>query len=79
MFCEFKDMFGKPNEGSHKYRIPCLDIAAVDVIATFIVGLLIYIIIGGSYKNIIIILFLSSILLHRLFCVRTKVDKFLFD
>lgn len=66
--CKYKDIFGKPNEGVHSYRI--LDIAIVDVIAT--------IIIGSIFNFNLFNLFLLGIISHRIFCVRTTVDKILF-
>lgn len=75
-FSKYKDIFGKPNEGAHSYRI--FDIAIVDVISTIIVGIIISYF--GHYKlwKVLAILFLAGILLHRLFCVRTTIDKWLF-
>jgi hypothetical protein len=37
--CKYKDMFGKPGEGAHSYRI--LNIAIVDVIALLFVAYII--------------------------------------
>lgn len=79
MFCQHKEIFGKPNEGSHAYRIPCLDVAAVDVIMTFVLGFIIYFATDlQCFSHIMVVLFLISIIAHRLFCVRTKVDRCLF-
>jgi hypothetical protein len=36
--CKYKDMFGKPNTGVHKYRL--FNIAVVDVLATIAVAFL---------------------------------------
>ena len=38
-FCKFANIFGKPNEGVHKYRL--FDIAIVDVLATLVLGYII--------------------------------------
>lgn len=77
-FCDKKDMFGKPREGNHKMRIPILDVAAVDVIATIVAGLIISKIFGCALMTVLIILFIIAIIAHRVFCVRTRVDKLLF-
>jgi hypothetical protein len=72
-----KDMFGKPGEGPHSYRI--LNIAIVDVLATVALGLLLSWFFPNT--NILLILlglFLLGIFLHRLFGVRTTIDKLLF-
>ena len=76
MFCKYKNILGEPNKGVHSYKI--LNIAVVDVILTLIISKII------SYYNEIEFwktttgLFLLGILLHRLFCVRTTIDKLLF-
>ena len=70
-------MFGKPKEGAHSYRV--FDIAIVDVIFTILGGIVIAYIFNLDYTNTIIILFILGIVMHRLFCVETTVDKFLFS
>ena len=74
--CKYKDIFGKPNTGVHKYRL--FGLAIVDVILTIIGGYLIAIIFKKSFLYTTIILFVIGILFHRLFCVRTTIDKLLF-
>jgi uncharacterized membrane protein len=78
-FCQHKDALGKPNEGVHASRTPVLDLAFNDVFMTIIAGIIIATLFGFNKKNTVIVLFLLGILLHRLFCVRTTVDKFLFS
>ena len=74
--CKYKDILGKPNTGLHSLRI--LDIAIIDVLGVIIVGMLI----SNTFKipllYTIISLFILGIILHRLFCVRTTVDRILF-
>jgi len=77
MFCEYKNIFGQVAQGAHSYRIA--DIAVVDVIATILVALVIYHFwpkCGFGY--ILLTLFLLGIIMHRLFCVRTRIDKLIF-
>ena len=82
MFCKYKDIFGKPREGIHQYRI--FDIAILDVIGTIVLGYILHIlnqkfdIVKMSFTHILILLFILSIVLHRLFCVRTTIDQLLF-
>ena len=77
MFCQFKDILGKPNTGSHSYRI--FNIAIVDVLLTLLGAyLIIYFNPNLSFTNVTIGLFLLGIIMHRLFCVRTTIDKLLF-
>ena len=77
MFCEYSEIFGKVNEGVHSYKI--MNIAMVDVIATIIVAYLINMIYNDwPFAYILGGLFVLSIIMHRLFCVRTTIDKLLF-
>jgi hypothetical protein len=80
--CQYKNIFGKVGEGVHKYRI--FSFAAVDIICLIIVAVLItFIFYKKSFLHtfiiIFIILFLLGIVLHRLFCVKTKLDTILFS
>ena len=77
-FCEFKNAFGEPNKISHSYRIPIVNLAFVDVVLTIAIGYAISHYFEYYFITIIIILILLSIISHRIFCVRTTVDKFLF-
>lgn len=74
--CKYKNMFGEPNKGIHSYRV--LDVAIVDVLFTIILALFISYVIKQSFWLILLILFIIGIISHRLFCVRTTVDKILF-
>ncbi len=77
MLCEYKDIFGKPGQGAHSFRLG--NIAIVDVLLTIIVGYFI----SNYFKFDLLkttgLLFLLGIIAHRVFCVRTQVDKILFD
>lgn len=74
--CRYKDLFGRPREGAHSYRI--FDIAVVDVVATVVVAYVIARIFGLSFWKSLVALFIVGILSHRMFCVRTTVDKLVF-
>jgi hypothetical protein len=74
--CKYKDIFGRINEGVHSYRI--FNIAIIDVIFTIIGGVLIAKWLDVAIWKPVLILFILGIFLHRLFCVRTTVDKLLF-
>ena len=52
--------------------------AIVDVIVTIIGAFIISKYTDYSFIIILIIIFILGIILHRIFCVRTTVDKFLF-
>jgi hypothetical protein len=77
MLCQYKNILGKVGEGVHSYRI--FNIAIVDVILTIIAAFIIHLFVPKySFPIVLIILFLLGIFLHRLFCVRTTIDKILF-
>lgn len=75
-FCKYKNVFGEPGKGAHKYRF--WGFAIVDVLLTILVAYIfayftkwsIWVSLGGF--------FLLGIFVHRLFCVQTTVDKLLF-
>lgn len=75
-FCKHKEIFGKEKTGAHSYRF--FDVAVVDVLLTFIFAYLIAIFSGNNFYKVFVILFLLGIILHRIFCVRTTIDKLLF-
>lgn len=77
MFCEYKDIFGKPGEGVHAIRFA--NVAIVDVFLTIIAGIIIAYFSHYNVYVVIGLLFLLGIIAHRLFCVKTTVDKLLFE
>jgi hypothetical protein len=74
--CKYKNLFGVPKKGIHSYRL--FGIAIVDVIETILGALLFSYIFNYSFLYTTIAFFIIGIILHRLFCVRTTVDKLLF-
>jgi hypothetical protein len=76
MLCQYKDIFGIPGQGIHKYRI--FNIAIFDVLITLIFAFIISYVFNINLIITIVLLFLSGIIVHRIFCVRTTVDKLLF-
>ena len=75
--CAYKDIFGKPGEGGHSYRI--LNIAVVDVALTVLAAKIISIYYKGmTFTQITIALFVIAIILHYAFCVNTTVNRVLF-
>jgi len=75
-FKQFSDIFGKPNEGVHSYRI--FNIAIIDVIATLLGALIISYVFKINYFIVLVILFILGIVLHRLFCVNTTINRYIF-
>lgn len=77
MFCKYKYILGKPKTGAHSIRI--FDIAIIDVILTILLAYLVNLFYPiYSFQKILLTLFILGIILHRLFCVRTTIDKLLF-
>ncbi len=77
MFCKYKNILGKVGEGVHSYRL--FNIAVVDVVATIILAYIIKNLLPQyKFKIVLLLLFLLGIVAHRLFCVRTTIDKLLF-
>jgi len=76
--CHYKHILGKPGKGLHSYRV--FNIAIVDVILTFLLAYVLkkYVFKNTHYGIILLSCFIIGIILHKLFCVRTTIDKFLF-
>ena len=74
--CKYKNSFGIPNKGIHSYRL--FGVAIVDVIMTIIAAKIISYYYKISFFYTCVFLFVLGIILHRLFCVRTTIDKLLF-
>lgn len=74
--CKYKDIFGGVGTGFHSYRI--FDIAIFDVIGTILMAYLFSYMFNIDFIRILLILFLLGIILHHLFCVKTRIDKLLF-
>ena len=75
--CRYKDIFGRPREGAHAFRV--FDIAVVDVTATILLAFIISRVFSLTFWKSLVALFLIGILAHRAFCVRTTVDKLVFS
>ena len=74
--CPYSEIFGRLGEGPHSYRIA--NIAIVDVLATLLGAFVISLFFKYNFLYVTVILFILGIILHRLFCVRTTIDKLLF-
>jgi hypothetical protein len=76
--CKYKNALGIPGKGIHSYRI--CNLAIVDIIFTLLGARILQILIfpENHYLLILTALFLLSIVLHRMFCVKTTIDKLLF-
>ena len=76
MSCPYSEALGRPREGVHAYRL--FDVAVVDVALTILGGLIIAHLLGWHPAVGVAALFVIGVIMHRLFCVKTKVDELLF-
>ena len=74
--CKYKNALGEPGKGIHSYRL--FGVAIMDVIMTIIAAYIISYFTNYNFTYTLIFLFILGIILHRLFCVRTTIDKLLF-
>ena len=74
--CKFKDILGKPNEGIHQFRV--FDISILDVMGTIFGAWLVSYFLKIPFIYSLVGLFGLGIFAHRIFCVRTTIDKILF-
>jgi hypothetical protein len=76
--CRYKYALGVPKKGIHSRRF--LNMALADILMTFAGALLLKYLFFPRQKYLWVLfwLFISGILLHRLFCVRTTIDRVLF-
>lgn len=74
--CKYKNLFGEPGTGIHKYRF--MGISILDVAITIILALIIAWWMKWSMLYTVVGFFIVGIIVHRMFCVRTALDKLLF-
>ena len=79
-FCYFKNILGSPNSILHSVRI--FNISVVDVILTLVIARVLQkkVLKNCDYPYFVYVYgtFALGIFFHRLFCVRTTIDKWLF-
>lgn len=71
--CKYRSIFGDPGEDIHSYRF--FSIAIIDLVFTMIAAY--YLPFYDKFTNFILLLILG-IILHRIFCVNTTVNKYIF-
>jgi len=74
--CKYKNIFGKPNTGVHSYKL--FDLAIVDIAVTLLAVYAISLYFDFSFWYTLAVTFIIMVISHRLFCVRTTTDKWLF-
>jgi hypothetical protein len=75
MLCKYKNILGKPGKGMHFH---VLGIAIVDLLLTIGVAVLLWRWKKWNPFIVFAVLMLIAILLHRLFCVNTTINKLIF-
>jgi fatty-acid desaturase len=76
MLCKYRHIFGVEETGVHSIRI--LNLAVVDLLATLLVGALIAYYLKVNLYLTWVILLIVGIIVHRLFCVNSTINKFIF-
>ena len=75
MFCQYKDQLGVPGVGVHSHYY---GVAIFDLFATILLSEIIVFIFHTPRWITLFSVLLTGVVLHRLFCVRTTLDKYLF-
>ena len=77
--CKYKDILGKPKEGIHSIRF--MNRSVMDVLLTILLAIIIqkYVFMETDILIILLWTFILGILIHRIFCVKTTIDKLLFE
>lgn len=76
MFCKYRDALGVPEKGFHESRL--FGLAANDLIGTLIFITGFSYISGYSLMSVFIIVLILTVLVHRIFCVNTALNKKIF-
>ena len=74
--CKYRNALGVPGKGAHSVRLG--GVAIVDVVLTLVCAYIISYYARASFAWTAAGFFLLGIILHRLFCVRTTIDRLLF-
>ena len=76
-FAKYANVFGEPGFGIHSYRV--FNIAIADLLMTIVFAYFVSKYYNYDFIKVFILLLLVGIIFHRIFCVRTTIDKLLFD
>jgi hypothetical protein len=75
--CKYKDIIGKPNTGlRHRFRL--FDVAVIDTVVTLLAVYAISQWFNVSFWYTLVVVFVVMVISHRLFCVRSTTDRWLF-
>lgn len=76
MLCSYRHIFGEERKGFHSLRL--FDIAIGDVVLTLLLSLFISYVSKISFVITTIMVFIVGIVIHRIFCVNTKINTLIF-
>ena len=74
--CKYKDMFGKPGTGVHAYRL--FGIAIVDLLMTLVFAWFLSLYTDLTFLGASLFMVVLGIIIHRVFCVDTALNKLIF-
>jgi hypothetical protein len=74
--CKYKHVFGKEKEGVHSIRV--FNIAVVDVVFSLLGAWCISYATGVPLAWCVIGVFVTGVVAHRLFCVNTTINTYIF-
>jgi hypothetical protein len=75
MLCPYQDSLGVPGKGFHTHF---MGVAILDILGTILLSETLVFLLGTDRMITFLCVFLTGIVLHRVFCVRTTIDKYLF-
>lgn len=74
--CSYRDILGKPETGVHQYRF--FGFAIVDTALTAVLALFVASAFKTTFWHAFLIVMLIGLIMHRLFCVNTKLTRLVF-
>jgi fatty acid desaturase len=74
--CKYRHIFGVEGKGIHSVRL--FNIAVIDVAGTILGAFLLSYFTGWNFVACCIVFFALGIIVHRIFCVNTTVNKAIF-
>ena len=74
--CKYKDIFGKPGTGVHSYRL--FGIAIVDLLMTLVFAWFLSLYTDLTFLGASLFMVVLGIIIHRVFCVDTGLNKLIF-
>ncbi len=76
-FAKYANIFGEPRVGVHSYRV--FDISIVDLLITVTFAYFISQYYDYEFIKVLVLVLIVGIIFHRIFCVRTTIDRLLFN